>query len=64
MKLYAGGLLAQLDLEEGFIITRINQYKIDEPQKLVDLLSKESGRVRVEGVNKAGVKGYYTFYLR
>lgn len=64
VKLYAGGLLAQLDLEEGFIITRINQYKIDEPQKLVDLLSKESGRVRVEGVNKAGVKGYYTFYLR
>ena len=64
VKLYTGGLLTQLDLEEGFIITRINQYKIDDPQKLVDLLSEESGRVRVEGVNKAGVKGYYTFYLR
>jgi len=64
VKLYDGGLLTQLDLEEGFIITRINQYKIGDPQKLVDLLSEESGRVRVEGVNKAGVKGYYTFYLR
>jgi Do/DeqQ family serine protease len=64
IKIYSGGLLASLDLEEGFIITRINQYKIDTPQKLVDVLSAVSGRVRVEGISKNGVKGYYTFYLR
>ena len=64
VKLYSGGLLAQLDLDEGFIITRINQYDIDNPQTLVDVLSELTGRARVEGVNKAGVKGYYTFYLR
>jgi len=63
-KLYAGGLLSRLDLEEGFIITAINQYKIDDPQKLANVLSRASGRVRVVGVTKDGVKGYYTLYLR
>lgn len=64
IKLYPGGLLSRLELQEDFIITRINEYQIDDPQKLVDVLSELTGRVRVEGVNKAGIKGYYTFYLR
>ena len=63
-KLYRGGLLSRLDLEKDFIITFINDYKIDSPQTLANVLGKVRGRVRVEGVNKAGVKGYYTFYLR
>ena len=63
-KLYPGGMLTRLDLEENFIITKINDYEIDEPQTLVDVLSEATGRVRVEGVNWAGLKGYYTFYLR
>ena len=63
-KLYTGGLLSQLDLEEGFIITTINQDKIDSAQKLVDVLSQSSGKVRIEGVSNSGRKGYYSFYLR
>ena len=63
-KLYAGGLLSRLDLEEGFIITTINQDKIDSAQTLVDVLSQAYGKVRIEGVSNSGRKGYYTFYLR
>lgn len=63
-KLYAGGLLNRLDLEEGFIITNINQETIDSAQKLTDVLSNAYGRVRIEGVSKSGRKGYYSFYLR
>lgn len=63
-KLYKQGLLARLGLENGLIITYINDYKIDTPQKLANVLSKLRGKIRIEGVNKAGTKGYYTFYLR
>ncbi len=64
VRLYAGGLLYQLDLEEGFIITNINQYKIDSAKKLAEVLSQAYGRVRIEGVSKSGRKGYYSYYLR
>ncbi len=63
-KLYQDGLLSRLGLESGLIITYINDYKIDDPQKLANVLSKLRGRVRIEGVSKSGAKGYYTFYLR
>jgi S1-C subfamily serine protease len=63
-KLYTGGLLSRLDLEEGFIITSINEDKIDSAQTLVDVLSEAYGKVRIEGVSNSGRKGYYTFYLR
>ncbi len=63
-KLYNQGLLARLGLENGLIITYINDYKIDTPQKLANILSKLRGKIRIEGVSKSGTKGYYTFYLR
>ena len=63
-KLYSGGLLSRLDIEEGFIITQINDDKIDDANKLVDVLSQAYGRVRIEGVSNSGRKGYYSFYLR
>lgn len=63
-KLYSGGLLSKLGLESGLIITYINDYKIDDPQKLANVMAKVRGRVRIEGVSKSGTKGYYTFYLR
>lgn len=63
-KLYSGGLLSRLDIEEGFIITNINDDKIEDAQTLVDVLSQAYGRVRIEGVSNSGRKGYYSFYLR
>ena len=62
--LNSGGMLSRLDLEEGFIITKINDNEIDTAQKLADVLGKAYGKVRIEGVSKSGRKGYYSFYLR
>ena len=57
------GLIRNLDLSEGFIITAINRYPIDDPKKLVDILSKIRGRVIIQGVDKNGTKGYYQYYF-
>ncbi len=57
------GLIRNLELSEGFIITAINRYPIDDPKKLVDILSRIRGRVIIEGVDKDGTKGYYQYYF-
>lgn len=57
------GLFRRMGIPEGFIITGINRNNIQEPEMLVDILSKIKGKVIIEGMNKRGVKGYYTFYF-
>ena len=56
------GLISRLGVEEGFIITSINRQPVQSPQEVADLLSNASGRVLIEGINKNGVGGYYSFY--
>ncbi len=58
------GLINELGIREGFIITSINNYPIKNPKDLVNVLEKVKGRVRIEGVSKEGKRGYYSFYLR
>lgn len=57
------GLIAQMGLEEGFIITSINNRIIEEPRELADILERIRGRVIVKGVTKTGQKGYYSYYF-
>ena len=57
------GLISQMDIEEGFIITYINKVPIKDPETLTDILTKIRGRVYVEGVNKRGRKEYYRYYF-
>ena len=57
------GLLQRLGIEEGFVVTAINKRTIHRPEELEDILSKVRGNVRIEGVNKEGVKGYYSYYF-
>lgn len=57
------GFMRRLGLQEGFVITSINEVPIDDPEKLVNILSKLRGRVILEGVNTKGVKGYYQYYF-
>jgi serine protease Do len=57
------GLIRNLDIQEGFIVTSINNYPIKEAQTLVDILSKIRGRVIIEGVDKQGTKGYYSYFF-
>lgn len=57
------GFIRRLGLEEGFIVTYINQQAIKDPETLVQTLQKTRGRVVIEGINSKGVRGYYTFYF-
>ncbi|MES2734245.1 MAG: trypsin-like peptidase domain-containing protein [Bacteroidota bacterium] len=56
------GLISRLGVEEGFVITSINRKPMQSPQEVADLLGNVSGRVLIEGVNKNGVGGYYSFF--
>lgn len=58
-----GGLLKRLGIEEGFVVTAINKRSITNPRELEEILTRIRGRVRIEGVNARGVKGYYSFYF-
>jgi hypothetical protein len=56
--------MSDLGIKENFIITYINSYPIKSPDDLSNVLAKIKGRVRIEGVDENGVKGYYSFYFR
>lgn len=64
LKVYDRGLMSNLGLEEGFIVTDINYTRIRAPKQLVEALSDYRGRVTIAGIDASGRKGYYTFYLR
>lgn len=57
------GLIRRLGIEEGFVVTSINQRKIQSPEELEQILTHIKGRVRIEGVSRKGVKGYYSYYF-
>jgi len=57
------GLIRRLGIDEGFVITAINKYAVNSPKEVEDILTRIRGRVRIEGVNKKGVKGYYSYHF-
>jgi serine protease Do len=57
------GLFARLRIQEGFIITAINKEVITKPEQLEDILSNVKEKVYIEGIDKNGVRGYYSFYF-
>ncbi len=58
------GLIKRIGISEDFIVTEINRYPIKDPEELLEILQNIRGRVVIEGVNKKGVSGYYSFILR
>ena len=57
------GLINQMEIDEGFIITHINKVPIKDPETLADILTKIRGSVYLEGVNKRGGKQLYRYYF-
>ncbi|MEO1654683.1 MAG: trypsin-like peptidase domain-containing protein, partial [Bacteroidota bacterium] len=57
------GLLRRLRIQEGFIITSINKQEISKPEEVEQILSSINGRVYIEGIDKNGVRGYYSYYF-
>jgi serine protease Do len=58
------GLMNNLGVEEGFIITAINRQAVKSPQEVADLLTSVRGRVIIEGVDSRGQEAYYQFSTR
>ncbi len=56
-----GGLMRQMGMEEGFIITSINERPIQSPEELAEILERIRGRVIIKGISKNGTKGYYSY---
>jgi len=63
-KLYAGKLSKHTQIREGFIITKVNDKKVDSSDSLVKILDNTKGGVMLEGVYEdiPGVY-YYAFGL-
>jgi len=57
------GPIGNLNIEEGFIVTNINKKPIENARDLERMLMRLDGRVIIEGMNKKGVKGYYSYYF-
>jgi len=55
------GLISQMNLEEGFIVLAINNYLIEEPRELEEILLKVQGRIIVDGIDSSGKRKYYSY---
>ncbi|HTF81318.1 MAG TPA: PDZ domain-containing protein, partial [Cytophagales bacterium] len=58
-----GGLMGRLGIEEGFIVTAVNNKKISSMQELETELQKARGRVTIEGISTQGSRGYYSYFF-
>lgn len=59
----SGGLINRLQIEEGFIITAVNNRPIETPEELVAILEKFQGRLIIKGINRRGEIEHLSYYL-
>jgi len=64
VKIKRGGIFAQLDIPEGFIITAINRRAIDDPEEFSLIMSTVKGKVEIYGLDENGRKVYYPFFVK
>ncbi len=57
------GKLAQIGIQQGFIITAIDKHKITSAAEVKEILEKKSGVVLVEGFYPNGMQASYSFML-
>ena len=62
-KIYDSGLMRRLGIAEGFVITDVNNYKIEKVAELTEVLEKIRGRVIIQGVDVTGNQKYYSYYF-
>lgn len=55
------GFFRNNGFEEGFIILRINNTEVSEAQQVIELISKAGRRITIEGIDRYGQFGYYSF---
>lgn len=55
------GKLRGAGIKEGFIITSIDNKKVNSPSEVANILEKKQGGVLIEGVYPNGMRAYYGF---
>ncbi|WP_020527152.1 S1C family serine protease [Flexithrix dorotheae] len=55
------GLINNMDIKEGEVIVAINNYKIEKPEDLEEILIRIRGRVIVEVIDRDNKKRYYSY---
>lgn len=55
------GPFSELGIPKGFIITRINNTEINDPERFTEILHKIKGRVIISGVDRRGRQVYYPY---
>lgn len=58
------GLIRNMNLPEGFIITAINKVKLTDAEDAIKILESNKGTVVIEGVHPNGTRAYYSFLVR
>ena len=61
VKAHANGFVRRLGLDEGFVIVSVNRQPMHEPREVEQALSNAQGRTIMEGIDRNGQKGNYTF---
>ncbi len=62
-KVVGRGVIGRMGLPEGFIIVSVNNYKVNDPQELSEILERIRGRVIIEGKEKNGSNRAYSYYF-
>jgi len=57
------GKIAQMGIQDGFIITHINKKDFDEVNEMIKVLESARGQVSIEGVFPNGGRGVFSFYV-
>ncbi len=55
------GKLKEIGIQKGFIITKINDQKINSADEVITVLSGKKGMVEIEGYYPNGTRAYYGF---
>jgi serine protease Do len=56
------GLMGQLRVDDGFVITSVNRRPMTTPQEVAEALINVRGRIIIEGFDRNGGGRYYSFY--
>lgn len=56
------GLIANMNIEEGFIFTKFNGKLCTDPKNLISELENANGKMQIEGIGSDGGTRYYNFY--
>ena len=56
------GLIANMNIEEGFIFTKFNGKICTDAKSLINALENANGKMQIEGIGNDGGTRYYNFY--